>query len=70
MIIYIYIYIHICIEIYTIGEDIFLPPNSWPQAPSISRRQGAISSCFAKLPEQEAAELAGEARGGPWRWWS
>ena len=25
--------------------------------------QGAISSCFAKLPEQEAAELAGGAHG-------
>lgn len=28
---------------------------------ALTALQGAISSCFAKLPEQEAAELAGEA---------
>jgi len=27
---------------------------------ALTALQGAISSCFAKLPEQQAAELAGE----------
>ena len=30
---------------------------------ALTALQGAISSCFAKLPEQQAAELAGEAWG-------
>lgn len=34
---------------------------------ALTALQGAISSCFAKLPEQQAAELAGEAMGTVWQ---